>query len=503
MLHPEGIMKRRLLAAFICLTFFLSLTVGMHGAVEAADQVLLPAYVKGNDKWGYVNLSGKIAVPAAFTRAYPFVGPYARVELGNEVGYIDRSGKLLFTKKVDSAYDFTDGLAVVSVGKRDQKGEYIPYSGKYGYINSKGQYVVPPQYMSAESFRNGVGKVTLFNGTCGYINKTGSYLIAPAKQQCFGMYEKLIVTYKEGTYFYYDTSGNLLYQYPYHFNRDLSKDAKPKLQAVRVKKKYGFADSAGRLIIPPQWDFAGAERGTWGDGLIPVRNTGKPYGYINEQGKYVLEPVYSMARTFSGGMAPVKHVEHEKDYWRYIDRDGNDVLPPKYLDAYPFVGDIAIVREKVGKEGTVYFLFGLINRKGEYVVEPQFEYLDYVESGYYQFYTTGTYNHAFSGIKRAGYLDSNGRILFEGPYTEVSREIVDHLGKIIDQTSETVWVNGKQETRYGIREGIVDLRSGKIIVPPIYNSIQLDAENKVISSYDRDEKGIDYYRFDGQVIYKP
>lgn len=58
-----------------------------------------------------------------------------------------------------------EGLAVVKEGLL------------YGYVNAKGEYVITPQFESAESFSEGLAAVKI-NDKWGYIDKTGKLVIA-------------------------------------------------------------------------------------------------------------------------------------------------------------------------------------------------------------------------------------------------------------------------------------------------------------------------------------
>ena len=57
------------------------------------------------------------------------------------------------------------------------------------------------------------------------------------------------------------------------------------LATVRTDDGWGYVDATGRMVIPPQFDAAGAFQG----GLAPVRALGKR-GYITRTGEFVLAP---------------------------------------------------------------------------------------------------------------------------------------------------------------------------------------------------------------------
>jgi hypothetical protein len=97
--------------------------------------------------WGYINKDGDIVIPMLYDEAKPFREEVAYVVKNGMAGYIDKEGNIIIDfmlmpetdKYVDNS--FYGGLAVA----RDS-------SGKYGYINKNGDYVLPAKYKEANPF---------------------------------------------------------------------------------------------------------------------------------------------------------------------------------------------------------------------------------------------------------------------------------------------------------------------------------------------------------------
>lgn len=57
------------------------------------------------------------------------------------------------------------------------------YSGKFGFIDHLGHFVINPQYDNAWDFKNGLAKITVGKGDdakIGYIDKTGRTVWQPS-----------------------------------------------------------------------------------------------------------------------------------------------------------------------------------------------------------------------------------------------------------------------------------------------------------------------------------
>jgi hypothetical protein len=89
---------------------------------------------------------------------------------------------------------------------------------------------------------------------------------------------------------------------------------------------------------------------------VAAVNEGK-FGYIDKSGKYVIEPAFEQAGSFSEGLAPVS----KKNMWGYINASGNVVIPIRYSYADKFSNGAAKVMlnnkwleiDKEGKEKAV------------------------------------------------------------------------------------------------------------------------------------------------------
>lgn len=119
------------------------------------------AGVKLNNKWGYIDNTGKEVIPFKYERAGYFFEGLASVKFSSQWGFIDKTGSEVIPFKYEGAGEFREGLAVVKL------------YGKFGFIDKTGREVITIKYDNADwKFSGGLAKVEL-NGKTFYINKQG------------------------------------------------------------------------------------------------------------------------------------------------------------------------------------------------------------------------------------------------------------------------------------------------------------------------------------------
>lgn len=159
-------------------------------------------------------------------------------------GYIDTKGKYVINPQFDNAGGFSDnGLANVKSGD------------KWGYINIKGEYVIEPQFDIAYTF-DGATAVVKQGNKWGLIDKNGVYKLTPTYAD--------IGRFSEGLAYFADDNGRI-----------------------------GYLDTDGQEIIPAQFDYLAEDFGLvsafFDDGYAIVR-LGDQFGVIDKSGDYVINP---------------------------------------------------------------------------------------------------------------------------------------------------------------------------------------------------------------------
>lgn len=274
------------------------------------------------------------------------------------------------------------------------------------------------------------------------------------------------------------------------------------LAPVGKAGKYGFIDTAGNVVIEPQWDLAYK----FYEGIAVIYEGGN-YGFINMQGEIISPPQWYIVREFSGGMASV--AVGDKDYGYlvgYIDNKGNIVSPPQwYRMMLNFSDGLACVQSKNGK-------WGYIDKKGSVVIALEWEDADSFSGGLapvckngkwgfidkkgriildYQWEDAGSFSEGLAWVKKAGewgVIDVQGNVVLEpqwefdgcpNGFTEgVSsfrkKNKIGYVNSQGDIISEPQWQagwdfsEGLARVRTNGRWGFIDAQ-GNIVVEPLWH----------------------------------
>lgn len=106
------------------------------------------------------------------------------------------------------------------------------------------------------------------------------------------------------------------------------------LYLVQQNGKYGYIDKTGRLVIPPQFDYAL----DFSEDLAPV-TTNDGWGYIDKSGKYIITTQCVWVSYFSEGLAVVEL----GDKFGYINKSGKYIVTPQFEWPRDFSNGLAMV----------------------------------------------------------------------------------------------------------------------------------------------------------------
>lgn len=154
---------------------------------------------------------------------------------GDKFGYLDQTGKVVVS----------EGL--VQVRER----------GKWGYLDARGQLAIPPRFVEADDFQEGLAPVLLDSDKWGSVDKTRKLVIAAQFRDAVGFHEGLAA---------------------------VSLDAVPELHRTGrvLRGTSGFIDRSGAMVIEPRFDAVG----DFHEGRAAVRIKERR-GYIDRSGSWV------------------------------------------------------------------------------------------------------------------------------------------------------------------------------------------------------------------------
>jgi hypothetical protein len=129
------------------------------------------------------------------------------------------------------------------------------------------------------------------------------------------------------------------------------------LLRISINGKIGFINLQGKVIIEPRFK----EVGNFVDGLAPARADGG-YGYINKKGEFVIPDVYDYVKDFSDGYGIVYFDKKQ----HYIDPSGKIRFEGNYKRIAPFKNGMARVQTYNG-------WVGMIGKNGSLIIDTIYE----------------------------------------------------------------------------------------------------------------------------------
>lgn len=266
----------------------------------------------------YINLKGEVVL-SGYEKAYAFNEGLACVQMDGKYGFINTKGEVVIpcTYSIMPS-DVKDGMIRVRGGS----GNY------YGYINTRGEAVIDYQFYFAGEFENGYAVVCKREGDLnlyGMIDKAGNTII-PFNYKSIGKLSEGLrwLTTKEDKTICVNKSGDTVielpneYAYPGRFLGGVSE-----IWDAETAMKFGLIDKKGNIVLDVKY---------YGDGfsydgdklsLAWVINDSGKYGAIDKNGNTVIPHQYDYVDYFSDGLALV----WKDDMYGFIDESGKEIIP--------------------------------------------------------------------------------------------------------------------------------------------------------------------------------
>lgn len=412
-----------------------------------------------NNLHGLYDLTGKELLPAAYEFIGDFSEGYFLVKKGGKFGYTTRLGKTFIQPQYEGAFPFRNKRAVVKQG------------GLFGIIDIRNQFILPAKY--------------------GYIgrNYEAGYFVVQKKdvsgkdkyflldKNCKGIVESGVDSvYMSDTAAYtrIKSAGKISF-----INALTGKNAFPEIfdealpfkwQVAFVKngEKWGAVDETGKLVVPMKCDSLSYK--FWGGRLLLGTSMDGRVGVTETNGKVVLNNEYTLIAFTPPGLLKLK----KDGRYGVMKTSGGEVAPFQYdgmsnAQENPTLPDWPAVVMVKGK-------YGLLNEKGEKILETKYDLIEYMEEGVF----------AMKDGKSWTLTDTKGKPLGKQEFDQVQKSAQGMLA--VKKGKKWAYVNvrgelvlpfvfeeadGFQDKMAVVKKagkyGVVDVK-GKFIVNPEYES---------------------------------
>jgi hypothetical protein len=305
------------------------------------------------------------------TRAI-YLFPVVRKEIGgNKWGYMDARGKLVLPENLDRAEDFQEnGLAIVGL------------MDKSGVIDDKGYFIVKPKYDTIDPFSEGRAVV---NDSQGFkvIDESGKEITEKAYSIIVGEYKegrvRAVKIVEHGPYLYGYLNKRGKEVIPITF--ETASDFKQGKAVVKTKEgRFQLINLTGTVIQTYPFPYVG----NYGEGLLTFKKSSEgKIGYIDEQGKIVIEPQFSDGEAFIDGRAIVSLSEDNNDRYGVIDRTGHFVIKANYNQILSLEeGRFATGKEIDPKQPCMRSIYALADSGGQILTGFNFTVINKFQDGF-------------------------------------------------------------------------------------------------------------------------
>ncbi len=288
--------------------------------------------------------------------------------------FIDRTGKVVIdVSKYEGVSGFSDGLASFYLKEKNIL--------LRGFIDKSGKEVIAPQFCDFRNFSEGLAAVEV-EGKWGFIDKTGHIVIEPEYDSAQSFSGEVAVVVKGEEDWLIDRDGKRLFS----CNRrevvlslhEEGKFSEGLLTAIDlVKARYGFVDKTGKFVIEPKFIVASS----FSEGLARVAvivDEEEMLGFIDRRGQFVIPPKFNTdvdflrgSTNFSEGLASLtenlRPTITEEEKFVYIDKTGEIVLFTDFFYAGPFRDGLAVVYTDDERDG-----WGFIDKSGNVAIPIQY-----------------------------------------------------------------------------------------------------------------------------------
>ncbi len=280
--------------------------------------------IRRNNKYGFLNNNGEIAIPLIYESAEDFSDGLALVKINGCWGFINTKNEIVIKPTYKAGIRrFQNGFAIY---KRDNK---------FGYLNKNGEEITQPLYDRVSYFKNNKAWV-LINGKWGCINTKGEYIINPIysdtqdfsegyawvkKDLIWGLVDstnKYIILPNERNPLIYAHSATVK-----NFNK-----INNGLLFSKTNEKFGFCNISFNKIIPNKFDQVSDFEN--GKALVKIQGN---WGVIDTLGNFIIEPKYENIKNLHHGFFAIKS---NNSKWGIINESNKKITEYIYHSIFEF-----------------------------------------------------------------------------------------------------------------------------------------------------------------------
>ena len=397
------------------------------GLVNEDGKQLIPVNYHKITPIGKVYLAQKTAVNNSMQPiAFEYRG--AIVTKGNVTGFIDQNNKMILPmqyEKIKATANFELANGIIDI-----VGLIVVKNGQYGIVNQSGQSVIIAQYNYINALnRLGLGELQK-NGKKGLYNKKLEIVIEPKFDEITILNDQLFAGKLNNIWTIYDSKKadkvyaevDGIYPFANGFSR-IKKGAKwsilspdgnvllpfeysgvtPFGQNVLLEKEHQRFIYTSNGMVKPYNFLSVISWRNLNDKLKPAQTLEGKFGYINDNGTFVIDAIYDEAKDFDQGVAIVKKdnlygfinekgeliqpiayqipnlnqkpttlLVQKKSLYGYMDYQGNQLIDCQYESIAPFGKFMRAKRN--GK-------WGWIDQQEKAVIPFQFDFIENYEKG--------------------------------------------------------------------------------------------------------------------------
>ena len=206
---------------------------GKWGFINKNDEVIVPfrydsaerfseglAAVEKDGKWGFVDTEGNLKIPCNYDYVGDFSEGLAAVEKNGKCGFINKNGEVAVPIRYGDVSPFKNGFAYVNKNNRWE-------NNGWGFINKEGQGITPFKYdvhyngeepdLSRHYFSEGLA-VVINNGKYGYVNTNGEEVIPCIYNDAYVFAQGFaVVLISYDSYYYEDYEDQYFEDYRYYY----------------------------------------------------------------------------------------------------------------------------------------------------------------------------------------------------------------------------------------------------------------------------------------------